>query len=79
MQNIYVNFFKLPSDVIPYGHEKGIAQVRAGLLIPEWWKVYNFIDFLTASAHTSFIERVSSFWSEQSPIPHYKRPIGTDH
>ena len=61
MRDIYVNFFKLPSDKIPYGHERGIAQVRAWFFDAEWWKVYNFIDFLVARQNTSFIERVSFF------------------
>lgn len=61
MRNIYVNFFKRPSDEIPYGHEKGIGQVRQWFYAAEWWRVYNFIEFLFDGGNARLIERISFF------------------
>ena len=62
MGDVYVNFFKKTSDVIPYGYDAGIRAVRDWFFKARWWEVYNFLEFLiSVSADTSFSERVSFF------------------
>jgi hypothetical protein len=62
MARIYVDFFKHPSDVIPYGHQEGIKAIRDWFFKAEWWAVYNFIEFLLPLGRDSkFSARVSTF------------------
>ena len=61
MSRIYVDFFKKPSDTVPYGHEKGIRAIRDWFFKTEWWNVYNFIEFLLPLGADKFSARVSTF------------------
>jgi hypothetical protein len=61
MQNIYVNFFKLAGDKVPYGYDQGIAAVRRWFFEANWWDVYNFIEFLVSGGNIQFIGRVAFF------------------
>ena len=61
MENIYVNFFRLPSDEIPFGHDKGIATVRQWFFAAEWYQVYNFVEFLMSKGNIQFNARVAFF------------------
>src|SRR5258705_3762984 len=61
MSRIYVDFFKVASDTVPYAHEKGIQAVRNWFFKAEWWNVYNFIEFLLPIGGDRFSARVSTF------------------
>jgi hypothetical protein len=62
MARIFVDFFKLPSDTIPYPQHEGIAYVRGWFFKAEWWRVYNFPEFLFGLPGSgSFVRRVSFF------------------
>ncbi|MFZ0236799.1 MAG: hypothetical protein WAL37_05440 [Xanthobacteraceae bacterium] len=65
MESIYVDFFKYPSDAIPYGHEAGIATVRKWFFQADWWQIYNFIEFLLSRGSGSFADRVSFFLTRE--------------
>ncbi len=68
MENIYVNFFRLPSDEIPFGHDKGIATVRQWFFAAEWYQVYNFVEFLMSKGNIQFNARVAFFLIERSRV-----------
>lgn len=58
MGEVYVDFFKRTSDVIPYGYTAGIEAVRKWFFNAKWWQVYIFLEFLiSVSVDTSFTER----------------------
>lgn len=62
IRTIYVDFFKRPSDTIPYRHSEGINAVRKFFFEAEWWQVYNFVEFLIEKFDSQkFIDRVSFF------------------
>jgi AbiJ N-terminal domain 4 len=58
----YVDFFKKPSDTIPYGHAPGIRAIRDWFFNAKWWEVYNFLEFVISTFDSPpFAERVSFF------------------
>jgi hypothetical protein len=61
MSKIYVDFFKLSSDNVPYGHEKGTRAIRDWFFEAKWWSVYNFVEFLLPIGGPNFSARVSTF------------------
>ena len=62
MSNIYVNFFKIPSDRFSYDQSAGITHVRQWFYAAEWWQIYNFVEFLlTLPAAGAFTRRISFF------------------
>jgi hypothetical protein len=68
MNQVYVDFFKSTSDNVPYGYGDGIDAIRTFFYRAEWWKVYNFLEFLISAfdhrpfvPERSFSERVSFF------------------
>jgi hypothetical protein len=62
MSNIYINFFKIPSDRLSFDQSDGITHIRHWFYKAEWWEVYNFVEFLfTLPAAGTFAKRVSFF------------------
>jgi hypothetical protein len=61
ISRIYVDFFKQPSDTVPYGHDAGMRAVRDWFFEAEWWNVYNFVEFLLPIGGDTFSARVMTF------------------
>jgi AbiJ-like protein len=61
MKSIYIDFFKKPTDTIPYGHDSSIAEIRKWFFSADWWQVYNLVEFLMAYGGEQYGKRISFF------------------
>ncbi len=68
MKSIYIDFFKISSDSIQYGHAKNIAAVRLWFYDNEtkWYQLYNFIDFMIGARERFFTNEFMSGEKEKN-------------
>ena len=61
VEHIYIDFFKKPSDQMPYGYGSNISEIRDWFFKAKWWGAYNFVEFLMRFDNPEFQKRVSFF------------------
>lgn len=61
IETIYVDHFKRPVDEIPVYSGDVLKSMRPLIFDAEWWKVYNFIEFLLPFYNENFHKRLSFF------------------